>query len=570
MIPHSPTVLLILFLSAVFSSPPLIASPILDPRFLPELPESWFRTAALQANGKVLISFSRWIDRQHSIQSNSVWRLNHDGSRDESFADLDLDGEVISLTLDPQGRIVVSGTFTNLGGRQSKYLARLFQDGSVDMSFSPAIPAQFVPTRMKAAALLDGKVAVAARTLSGRVEVIRLNADGTHDPTFRSVSFEPAELPAAVYGSWIADVIPISEGRLLVGGRFPVPGRTNTFGLARLNANGTLDPDFEAPGVNTGVTSLTLFPNGEVGLVPWLNLQQLADAVLLHSDGTVKQSYKLNVRITAFAALDDTSIIAAVPYGRLNGNYIGLFTFTNGVAEQKQTFGIDWHSHVDLVRAFDGTVLIGGAFRRIGSAGFREQSGLARIILDGEAFDGIRFPKWRYELSEQTNYTEVQIERIGSLEGPLEVRLSTSPETAGDADFAAKQEVITFASGERLKTATLAPRNDLLGERDESFRVYAEWFPPGSNQSERTWSTVVIHDDDAPPQILEIQLLPDGSRKLRVASIPGHEYLIYKSDILRSSNTLWSVGPPIVASTNVVEYIDDSPASAFFYRAARF
>src|SRR5215213_2729965 len=47
-----------------------------------------------------------------------------------------LDGAVGALAVQPDGKIIVGGTFTNVNDSERRYIARLNSDGSVDDSFS--------------------------------------------------------------------------------------------------------------------------------------------------------------------------------------------------------------------------------------------------------------------------------------------------------------------------------------------------------------------------------------------------------------------------------------------------
>jgi uncharacterized delta-60 repeat protein len=115
----------------------------------------------------------------------------------------------------------------------------------------------------------DGKVVIGGRfTHVDGVErsgIARLNADGSLD-----TNFEPG---AGVHGEivdwWeVASVAVQPDGKVVVGGRFThVDGRSRN-GIARLNEDGSLDTSFD-PGTGTGTDSagvfdLVLQPDGKV------------------------------------------------------------------------------------------------------------------------------------------------------------------------------------------------------------------------------------------------------------------------------------------------------------------
>lgn len=72
-----------------------------------------------------------------------------------------------------------------------------------------------------------------------RPGLARLLPNGTLDDTFD---------PAGALAGEVEELVPLREGGVLVGGRFSLPGHTNTgLGLARLEWNGRRDPTFAPP-----------------------------------------------------------------------------------------------------------------------------------------------------------------------------------------------------------------------------------------------------------------------------------------------------------------------------------
>jgi uncharacterized delta-60 repeat protein len=61
-----------------------------------------------------------------------VRRLNSDGSIDASFQAPSFNDYVRCLTLDPAGRVIAGGSFTQAGNQPVSHLARLNADGSLD------------------------------------------------------------------------------------------------------------------------------------------------------------------------------------------------------------------------------------------------------------------------------------------------------------------------------------------------------------------------------------------------------------------------------------------------------
>ena len=71
--------------------------------------------------------------------------MNADGSLDTTFTNGVANGpmaRVDSLAVQPDGKILVGGNFTTLGGQPRSYLGRLNADGSLDTTFTNGANAQ--------------------------------------------------------------------------------------------------------------------------------------------------------------------------------------------------------------------------------------------------------------------------------------------------------------------------------------------------------------------------------------------------------------------------------------------
>jgi hypothetical protein len=88
-----------------------------------------------------------------------------------------------------------------------------------------------------------------------RSQVTRLNANGTNDTSFAQATLNSASGPAAFALQ--------ADGRILVGGAFTAIGSSQVARLARLNANGAVDPSFN-PAPNGAVTGVALQSDGRI------------------------------------------------------------------------------------------------------------------------------------------------------------------------------------------------------------------------------------------------------------------------------------------------------------------
>ena len=217
----------------------------LDPSFaLGSGPDDEVYVLAVQADGRILAG--GYFNNVDGMPHPHLARLNPDGSVDETFRASDNpDDAVYAIALQPDGRIIVGGWFSHCGGATRPHLARYNQDGSLDNTFQPpGGPDAWVDAL---AIQPDGHILIGGSfsTVNGvnRERMARLNPDGSLD-----AAFVPAYFNHDVYS-----VLLQADGKMLVGGEFY--SYTNgivSAGILRLNPNGTPDFTFD-PGWGTKV-----------------------------------------------------------------------------------------------------------------------------------------------------------------------------------------------------------------------------------------------------------------------------------------------------------------------------
>ncbi len=173
-----------------------------------------------QPDGKLLLAGS--FSRVNGQPRTTLVRLNADGSVDEDFGrELRFDGAVLDIAIQPDGRILVGGPFERINGVRRPFIARLLADGSVDESFQPnGGPTSDWTVIIQTVALQsDGKILMGGffKQVDGKpmLNLARLNPDGTFDST----SSSGMELPgrsggsgcSPMAGSWWAESSTRSE-----------------------------------------------------------------------------------------------------------------------------------------------------------------------------------------------------------------------------------------------------------------------------------------------------------------------------------------------------------------------
>jgi uncharacterized delta-60 repeat protein len=207
---------------------------------------------AVQADGKILVG---GVFQNYQGQSRPyLLRLSATGAVDPTFAPA-LNGAVNTIALQSDGRVVIGGSFTSAGGTARNRIARLLATGALDPGFDPGAGANDDVVALLVQS--DGKIVAAGDFTSfagqSRARIARLLAAGTSDPAFStSASADKTVLSLALQ----------SDGSLLLGGAFTQVNGVARVRLARLFADGTLDPGFD-PGVGPDNDVRALLPRSD-------------------------------------------------------------------------------------------------------------------------------------------------------------------------------------------------------------------------------------------------------------------------------------------------------------------
>ena len=350
------------------------------------------RALAVQADGKILVGGNFTTlggGGTGTTARNYIGRLNPDGSLDTSF-NPGANDWVLALAVQADGKILVSGLFTTLGGGGTgtttrNHIGRLNADGSLDTSFDPGANGSVFALAVQA----DGKILVGGgfTTLGGggtgtttRNRIGRLNPDGTLD-----TSFDPGA-SSGVYALAVQ-----ADGKILVGGDFTTlggggTGTTTRNRIGRLNPDGSLDTSFN-PGANDAVNALAVQADGKI-LVGG-NFTTLGGGGIgtttrnkigrLNPDGTLDTSFDpgANDNVNALAVQADGRILVGGQFITLGGGGTGTTTRNkigrlnpDGTLDTSFDPGANNHVQALAVQA-DGKILVGGIFTTLGGGGHR-------------------------------------------------------------------------------------------------------------------------------------------------------------------------------------------------------
>jgi uncharacterized delta-60 repeat protein len=204
--------------------------------------------------------------------------------------------DVFALALQPDDKILIAGQFTAFNGTNRSRIARLHADGSLDLSFDPGTGANgdiyAVAVQTNGQVLIGGSfTAVNGTTL---YRVARLNADGSVDPGFNVGVSVNNELRAIA-------VQP--DGRIVIAGRFTSVAGEPRSRVARLNADGTLDTSFNpGAGANDHIRALALQSDGKVvigGQFTTFNNTNRNRVARLNADGSLDLTFDVGTGASA-------------------------------------------------------------------------------------------------------------------------------------------------------------------------------------------------------------------------------------------------------------------------------
>jgi uncharacterized delta-60 repeat protein len=208
-----------------------------------------------QPDGKVLVGGN--FTSMGTVTNRYLLRMNADFTFDNAF-NLNLgvgpSGTIYDLETQPDGKILVAGSFTFIGTHATTNIGRLNPDGTVDRSFSGT--ANSPVNKVKVAR--DGRILLAGQFYqyggADAYYIARLNTNGVRDTNF-IVRLDG-------HGKDLAEQ---PDGKILVGGAFYAVNSVSRRSLARLNPNGTLDTNFlGTTSINGEVSSLALQMDGKI------------------------------------------------------------------------------------------------------------------------------------------------------------------------------------------------------------------------------------------------------------------------------------------------------------------
>lgn len=304
---------------------------------------------------------SKIIAQQGKVDSN--FNIIDDGQNGDGF-----DNTVRTLSLQPDQKLLVGGDYLGLNGIPSPYLTRLNPDGSIDETFNTGtgFNGKVYATYIQP----DGKIIVGGSfttfngIISGRL--IRLNGDGSYDPTFITT------IGAAT--GIIYQICPQPDGKIIISGSFVKYNNVTVNRIARLLPNGNLDTTFmTGSGSSLNITGVQVATDNKIILTGNFTIFNNVPAnriVRLLSDGRVDTDFStgtgFNDVVNAVSMQPDGKIILGGKFTEYNG------ISANRIARINEDGSIDTTFHsgtgfsreaVQVIKTdIVGNIMVGGSF----------------------------------------------------------------------------------------------------------------------------------------------------------------------------------------------------------------
>ena len=285
------------------------------------------------------------------------------------------------VILQPDGKIIVTGTYKAEAGADRFGVYRLNSNGTLDTTFGTgglatarftAASPNFGDRPFGVELQADGKIVAAGYADSDDVAVARWNTDGTLDTTFDGDGKVSTDFGTTDASAWSMTIQP--DGKILTGGRVNI--NDSDVLLVRYNSDGSLDTTFSGDGISTANFGLfdhayRIFVRGDKIITVGDSLTGLNSDFLIarfNMDGSLDTSFgtnggvKTNINTNDFTygaafAPDGKLVIGGyTQYADLRGHdfVAARYNFSNAVPKTAMDFDGDGKSDLSIYRTVNG------------------------------------------------------------------------------------------------------------------------------------------------------------------------------------------------------------------------
>lgn len=366
----------------------------LDLSFNPSA-SSYVNTLAIDNDNKILVG-GEFITISGSTV-NRFARLNPDGSLDATFnTGTGFNDAVFSIIVQPDGKILVAGDFTQYNGANHRRIIRLNEDGSVDATFNTGTG--FISEAKRMLLLSDGRILLAGNfsSYNGTAipDLVVLLPDGSLDPAFNSGTGPTGGLGVLTYvGPYeqvknVFDMKELPDGRIVLVGDFATYNGISCEGTAIINPDGSFDSPFNT--LSTSEIRTALVENDGSVLIGgkfnsfgtwycWNRLAKLTPGGEL--DLTFMPVVGASLSVKKIRQTTDNKMIlqGGGVYNNVNPGALTRI-FADGQIDTTFLVKVSGGDITDFYPLPDGKVVIGGTFTQCSSV---PRNRIARVLPDG-------------------------------------------------------------------------------------------------------------------------------------------------------------------------------------------
>jgi uncharacterized delta-60 repeat protein len=347
----------------------------------------------LESDSTILIHGAGGEKFYNGLPCPNLIRIALHGERDTSFPQgTGFDWSVTAVAVQADGRILVGGQFGSYNGTPVPAIVRLLTDGQLDPSFQLEIPVSaYLVTDI--CPLPDGTIMVGVgMSPGGGYWLARLDGNGSWDSSFSgSVNALP------LLNGPIHNIHTTDDEQLIITGSFNQYDGENAGFIARINADGSLDPSFGlASGFNGPVFDSHVSTNGRITAVgqftaydgaPISRLAQLLPSGALVSTFGVPNTPQNPLPFGGITPLEPGGFLVHTGYGQLYGGITvnGLFK-VSALGVLDSGFGPvgTFDGCFDGVELPNNDIVIVGSMNRFFGPHMVHQGGILRVSKDGE------------------------------------------------------------------------------------------------------------------------------------------------------------------------------------------
>lgn len=373
-----------------------------------------------QSDGKILVAGA--LNTYNDVMVNNFVRLSIDGTLDTSFNLGDgFNGIVHTIEIQPDGKILLGGDFTEFNGIVANHIVRLNIDGTVDNTFNTGtLLGTNSSTSVYAIAVQsDGNILIGGSFTGG----------------FRKVSPTGSQISASFspgLGNFVRVIKIQSDDKVLIGrssSRVNDTFQSSDGSLRRYTSTGSLDGTFISLTYNGGINDISIDENGKIlvgGNFTTVSGSNYNKFLRLNSDGSKDTSFiigtgfgtQMSYQVNAINVQPGGRILVGGTFLNFNGTSSPFFTALNPDGTRNTQFNVG-KSFKGTIQAIltqqDGKILVGGGFSnynnyvvgclaRLIGGGFYNLSGQNKLDLNSDGCDitDIPYPNMKFNFNDGT------------------------------------------------------------------------------------------------------------------------------------------------------------------------